>query len=84
MKPFVWEFLLGGDASKKRLKIFTRKNYHGGSPAPPRVRDLVCKFSFASAHFLVACEPDFFLADLERVEICRFPGWSKVEKGGVG
>ena len=29
-------------------------------------------------------EPDFFLSDLERMEISRFPGWSKVEKGGVG
>ena len=49
-----WEFLLGGDTSKKRIKNFTRENHHGGSPAPPRVPDLVCKFSFASAHFLVA------------------------------
>ena len=53
-KPFVWEFLLGGDASKKRIKKFTRKNHHGGSPAPPRVPDLVCKISFASRAFLVA------------------------------
>ena len=53
-KPFVWEFLLGGDTSKKRIKKFTRKNHHGGSPAPPRVPDLVCKFSFASYTFLVA------------------------------
>ena len=37
-KPFVWEFLLGGDTSKKRIKKFTRKNHHGGSPAPPRGR----------------------------------------------
>ena len=53
-KPFVWEFLLGGDTSKKRIKNFTRKNHHGGSPAPPRVPDLVCKFSFAFPRFLVA------------------------------
>jgi hypothetical protein len=58
-KPFVWEFLLGGDTSKKRIKIFTRKNHHGGSPAPPRVPDLVCKISFvfprlvfADGHFI--------------------------------
>jgi hypothetical protein len=55
-KPFVhvWEFLLGGDTSKKRIKKFTRKNHHGGSPAPPRVPDLVCKISFAFPEFLVA------------------------------
>ena len=35
-KAFVWEFLLGGDTSKKRIKNFTRKTHHGGSPAPPR------------------------------------------------
>ena len=34
-KPFVWEFLLGGDTSKKRIKKIYRKTHHGGSPAPP-------------------------------------------------
>ena len=50
-KPFVWELLLGGDTSKKRMQTFTRKTHHGGSPAPPRVPDLVCKISFRT--FLV-------------------------------
>ena len=70
-KPFVWEFLLGGDASKKRIKKITRKTHHGGVSSSPRRPDLVCKISFAFSHFLVA------VANL--ISFCRiYNGWRSV------
>ena len=74
-KPFLWKFLLGGDTSKKRIKSFTRKNHHEGSPAPFSLYFASRTFWVAVVHLI--CIGGIFYR--RRSVVCR--GGSRSKKG---
>ena len=85
-KPFVWEFLLGGDASKSEYggKTIYTENPPGDPQLPQyRVSDLVCKISFASRSFLVAvAKPLIFFVGFRTDGDLSFAGVTQGQKRG--